>query len=135
MEDSEADRRSVAPSPTRTQKGGAQPLKRFWLSWTAKDEGPFTLWSPWWISGAALYTDGKDILERPTICAAVIAPDEDAAKGVIRAAHDKPPLDLEWRFCNERPQDWSPFCDRFPRGDWMKWPSPQPGSPPQKETP
>ena len=45
-----------------------------------------------------------------------------AAYKVIENSYDKQPASIsEWSFCNEKPDDWEPFCDRFPRGDWMKW--------------
>jgi hypothetical protein len=57
----------------------------------------------------------------PTICAAIIAEDEEAARRIVIEAHDKPVVP-EWRFVEARPEDWTPFCDRFQRKDWMKWP-------------
>jgi len=27
----------------------------------------------------------------------------------------------EDRFVTQKPADWSPFSDRFPRADWMQW--------------
>lgn len=91
-------------------------MKRFWLSWYDTRYGKWELDSPWWVSGER----GDGVL---TICAAVRAPDEQCAKRLVIMAHDEPrPRDLEWRFVEERPGDWSPFCDRFPRADWNRWP-------------
>lgn len=90
-----------------------KPKTRFWVSWLRDPYVKFTLHSPWWISG---YRDGQ-----ATICAAIEAASEEAAKALIVAAHDTP-VDLEWRFCTERDPDWSPFCNRFPRASWMVWP-------------
>lgn len=92
--------------------------RNFWVSWYSDvplDE--FEYHGPWWISGMS--ADDADI-----ICAAVVATDEETAKEVIRLCYDNPPARITWRFCNERPDDWAPFCDRFQRADWMKWPSP-----------
>jgi hypothetical protein len=96
-------------------------MTRFWLSWYGGGTFAFTatMW-PWWISGWRLNDDGTDT---PTICAAVIAADESAAKALVVAAHHASGVGLEWRFCNPRPVDWSPFCERFPRVGWMEWPT------------
>lgn len=90
---------------------------RYWLSWYHKPAlmGGFELHLPWWISGTR--ADGAD-----TVCAAVIAASEDAAREIIFDCYDKRPFDIEWRFCDERAADWSPFSERFPRADWMQWP-------------
>lgn len=86
---------------------------RWWVSWYSS--GAFEYHGPWWISGGEV--GGRD-----TICAAVIAPTEEAARDVIVSAHDDPSVVLEWRFVDERPDAWSPFGDRFPRAAWMRWP-------------
>lgn len=96
-------------------------MKRFWLSWYCDRMGEFELWWPWWVSGYRM-----DENQTPTICAAVIAKDEDAAWQVVIDSHDDPkPTELEQRFCEEQESDWSPFTDRFPRADWMRWPCPK----------
>jgi hypothetical protein len=64
--------------------------------------------------------------EEKTICAAVMARDEEHARAVIVAAHDEA-VDLEWRFCSEKPAGWAPWVNpygtsRFQRADWMVWP-------------
>lgn len=100
-------------------------MKRWWVSWHG--EAPFTLRWPWWISGFGLTVNRfafDEERERLSFCAAVIAPDRQAAADIIVAAHDTAPRDLEWRFLEERPDDWSPFSERFPKANWMKWPSP-----------
>ena len=98
-------------------------MKTFWLSWYGNG-WPFTLDTPWWISGYRFFADENakdDEFQQPTICAAVRAESKEAAKEIILAAHDARPSNLEWRFVDERPADWSPFTDRFPRADWMQW--------------
>lgn len=92
-------------------------MKRFWVSWYG-DVVPFTWNGPWWISGYALVDAERGI---PTICAAVVAEDAEHAKRLIVESHDEP-VELEWRFANERAADWEPFGDRFGRRDWMVWP-------------
>lgn len=89
-------------------------MKNFWVSWYGS-KIPFTLDSPWWVSGYRMSDDS------PTICAAVRASSERAAKAVVIAAHSTPPDDLEWRFVNGRDTDWTPFNDRFPKASWMRW--------------
>ncbi len=90
-------------------------MSRYWVSWYG-DNGIFELHSPWWISGQRCSDDAY------TFCAAVIADSEEAAQAVIVDAHDDKSIELEWRFCEPRAEDWSPFCDRFQRRDWMVWP-------------
>jgi len=93
-----------------------EPKIAFWLSWYQLPEmGAFTLYWPWWVSGS--FSGGGT-----TICAAVMAKDEEEAKSVVWNAFDTPPEGLAWRFCNEREPGWSPFGDRFPKADWMEWP-------------
>jgi hypothetical protein len=89
-------------------------MKNYWVSWYADEDVAFTLNTPWWCTGWRC-ADGA-----ATVCAAVKAMNEYDAKDVIVAAHDDL-VSLEWRFVNERPDEWSPFCDRFPRADWMVW--------------
>jgi len=98
-------------------------LKNFWLSWYAKT-GAYELHWPWWTSGYRyVHRDGEEC-EEPTIVAAVRAESEEAAKEIVIASHDTPPTALEWRFCEERPDDWTPYeSDRFPKAKWMpQWP-------------
>lgn len=92
-------------------------MSNFWLSWYCADDdmGKFELHSPWWISGTRMTDDAS------TICAAVQAEDEEAAKEVVSASYDIRPASLEWRFCEPRASDWTPFSERFPRWEWMKW--------------
>lgn len=66
--------------------------------------------------------ESEDCAMQDTICAAVQAENEEAAKALIVTAHDAP-VALEWRFCEERDSGWVPFSARFPRAAWMKWES------------
>lgn len=92
--------------------------KRFWLSWYhCEGMSTFELHWPWWVSGYR-FPDGAD-----TICAAVVADNRDAARELVRNSYDAPiPSELEWRFVEERPEDWVPYTIRFARAAWMRWP-------------
>lgn len=105
-------------------------MKSFWVSWYAS-KTPWTLETPWWISGTRHVADRLAFDEgwdQPIVCAAVRAADKQAAADLIVAAHDHPPNDLEWRFLDERPEDWAPFSGRFPLAGWMRWPVSDAGS-------
>ncbi len=99
-------------------------MNNYWLSWYAtRATGAWELHWPWWISGYRIkWDDAGDDVQEPTVCAAVRADSEDAAKEIVLTAHDKRPVNIEWRFCEQQPQGWSPFSERFPRADWMQWP-------------
>jgi hypothetical protein len=98
-------------------------MNTYWVSWYAHARsGPWTLHWPWWISGWRLYMS-DETPDEPTVCAAVRAESEEAAKEIIIAAHDRRPENMEWRFCEQQPDDWVPFSDRFPKADWMQWPA------------
>lgn len=106
-------------------------MKSYWLSWYSRDYGKFELRWPWWVSGYA-YESTKDgtgeEIEIPTICAAVRADSEEAAKAVVVASHDDPNARIDWRFVSEQGADYTPYNDRFQRNDkWMpEWPAGQP---------
>ena len=89
-------------------------MNNYWLSWYHPQELGFELHWPWWITG-----QGNNYV---TICAAVQAEDEDAAKAIVQAAMDKPDK-VEWRFCSLKAHGWAPFGDRLPHADWMEWPA------------
>lgn len=92
-------------------------MKNYWVSWYDTRYGKWELHSPWWVSGERMSDGAK------TICAAIRVPDEDTAKQLIILVHDEPrPDELEWRFISEKDDNWTPFCDRFQRADWMEWP-------------
>lgn len=97
-------------------------MKRFWLSWyhSDVDHGAFELHSPWWTSGTRLF--GETVSR--TICAAVIAKNGEEARERVRLSYDRPPEPdaIEWRFCEAKDDEWSPFNDRFQRAKWMAWP-------------
>lgn len=88
--------------------------KRWWVSWYQPVGSDLELRSPWWCSGSR--ADGAQ-----TICAAVEATNASEAMAIVRSAQNDD-ITIEWRFVEERPDDWEPFCDRFQRADWMEWP-------------
>jgi len=92
---------------------------RYWVSFWVNDIvlPHFEMHRPWWISG-------QDMNDRSSICCAVIADNEDEVKKYVLSCFDEGhvPEKLEYRFIEERPKDWDPFYDRFPKGDWMQWP-------------
>lgn len=93
-------------------------MKSWWMSWyTWPADGPFTLHSPWWISGSTF--DGADI-----IVAAVQAESEEAAWEIVRQSYDFPPSAMHRRFIEDLAGK-SPFGERFPRAAWMEWPEEQ----------
>jgi hypothetical protein len=95
-------------------------MKRWWVRWYGAAPESFEYHGPWWISGWG----GSD-LDTPIHVAAVCAETQRRAELVIEQAYDRPGGVLDWSFANERSDDWEPFCDRFPRAEWMKWPYPQ----------
>ena len=96
----------------------AEVEKAFWISWQHYQAmGPFEIHSAWWVSGHGNDEDGSYYC----ICAAVRAADEEAAKAFVVASYDDVPDAIKWRFCEDRSDTWTPFNERFPRADWMKW--------------
>lgn len=89
--------------------------KPYWLSWEHRG-GDFTLVTPWWISG---YTADN----HPVVSAAIMARNEAEARMKVHDSYTPSSRDTlpSFRFAEERPADWSPFSDRFPRASWMRW--------------
>jgi len=92
-------------------------MNNYWLSWWHSNQymGAFELHWPWWISG-----QGNG--DRQSICAAIRADSAIDAEMIVHTSYDNEPLVLHVRFCDEQPPSWSPFCERFPRAEWMQWP-------------
>lgn len=92
-------------------------MKKFWVSWwhSSEDMGEFELHTPWWISGWR--EDGY-----ASVVATVLANSEAAAEKIVRGSYDNKQVALSWRFCDEQPEDWTPFNSRFKRFPWMEWP-------------
>ena len=102
-------------------------MKNYWVSfWVGPQHGGFELHSPWWISGYR-FVDGKmpdddeDEVTESSVCAGIKAESEEAAQEIVYASFDTRPASLDFRFVEERPDDWSPFSGRFPKADWMTW--------------
>lgn len=92
-------------------------MTKFWVSWHHTDKlGEFELHSPWWVSGQR----GDD--DAASICAAVQADSAQGAMNLVLKSYDETPQSLEWRFVEDRSEDWTPFSGRFPKADWMQWP-------------
>lgn len=94
-------------------------MVKFWVSFWSADLSKFEYHGPWWVSGYR----GDECGEQ-SVCAAVVAKDEEHAKHIIEAAHDEGHAPAEGRFVDAREDAWSPFCDRFTKAKWMKWPWP-----------
>lgn len=92
-------------------------MKSYWVSWYhAPNLGGFELTAPWWVSGTRMNDDAQ------TIVAAIRADNPEGARDRVLRAYDVRPDDVEWRFVEERPDDWTPFSGRFPKADWMTFP-------------
>ena len=90
-------------------------MNNYWISWWHdKEFSPFELHSPWWVSGEA-HDDAK------SICAAIKADNEHEARQIVLACYDSLPDTLRFRFNEQKENDWSPFNERFPKAEWMKW--------------
>ena len=97
---------------------GIECDNNYWISWWHNEKyGPFELHSPWWVSGER----GEDEHTEWSVCAAIKAKNEHDARSIILKCYDSLPDDLEFRFCTEFAQDKSPFSERFPKAEWMKW--------------
>lgn len=97
------------------------PYRNYWVRWFSAPSSTFETTWPWWHSGFT----GDD---RNVLVAAVRGAGVEQAKAQIVAAYEpflegKSVADvIEWSFVSERPDDWQPFTERFPRADWMEWP-------------
>lgn len=108
-------------------------MKNWWVGfWILQgDLKHFEYHGPWWRSGER--GDEVDLTEH-SICAAVHAESERAAKKVIEDAFDKGHYPSgEFRFVSERDDKWAPWTDRFKAAPWMKWPWPVVPSPSEGE--
>lgn len=91
--------------------------KKFWCSFEVLGSNltHFEYHGPWWVSWHTELPAGLGL----TICAAVIAENEEGAKRILGDAFDPGYSHEGWRFLDEKPSDWSPYSDRFPRAEWM----------------
>jgi hypothetical protein len=90
-------------------------VRRWWVRWynCFAEMGPFTLYTPWWISGTTM-----DEPEKQIIVALIKAKDGGEVKEIIYTSYDKRPDKIEFSFINEVEPTWQP-SDRFPWEDWM----------------
>lgn len=97
----------------------------YWISWYGRN-GTFEYEGPWWITGQTMDDPPQDIF-----CAAVKGYDEDDAWSTIFNAHDEGAVEkhgIQMRFVSRRNKNWSPFQERYPKAEWMKWPYPEEAS-------
>jgi len=78
---------------------------RYWVSFWSADPSKWEYHGPWWVTG---YRDVEDS-QQESICAAVVADNDDHARRIIEDAHDKGHAPVEWRFITENEPTWSPF--------------------------
>lgn len=89
--------------------------RNFWASWYDLDTYPqFDSNLPSWCTGWRMRDNAR------TIVCAVKAENEDAVKAIIRRAYGFN-RNIEFRFIEQRPNNWEPFNERFQREDWMEW--------------
>lgn len=90
-------------------------MKNWWVSFYINEqESIWEIHSPW------CFTSIPDMYGFVTICAAVKAATPEEAKQYIQGCIEKGDID-RWRFVEPRPDNWSPFSDRFRKRDWMVW--------------
>lgn len=90
-------------------------MNKYWISWIHEETyGSFELYLPWWCTG-------YDSEDNSLICAAILAYNEEEAVNKIESSYDAKPQHIIFRFIDEKEKEWSPFNDRFPKADWMKW--------------
>jgi hypothetical protein len=108
--DIKVDMDELREKPMKTEA----KLKKYWISWYHDENfSPFELETAWWISGEEYNKNRK------MICAAIYSDHIALAHQKIQMLYDIPPREIEFRFCEEKPNDWTPYCDRFPKADWM----------------
>jgi len=99
-------------------------MRSWWMRFyvDAAEMPHFEYHGPWWTSGYAPDADGN--YTRHIICAAVVAASEVDARRVIEGAFDAGHTLAQWDASMLTRPDWTPFSDRFPREEWMRWPWP-----------
>ena len=94
-------------------------MNKYWVSWRHYAEmGDFIFKdeNPCWETGE-LYA-GRPII---TYVVAIKTFDEYLAKKEVFNAYDQQVEEIDFIFAVKKPAKWSPFCERFPRADWMVW--------------
>lgn len=117
MTPEEMEAEDPPPDPVPTQDG----LQRYWIGWNHRpDYGQFSLGGPWWEDGPWETPIGTGRF----LVSVVRTTSEEETMGVVRKSYlHEYPVDVEFRFCDWRPDGWSPFTARFPRAGWMEWPT------------
>jgi len=91
-------------------------MNTYWLSWYHDIDGPdFDSTTPYHSSGDSHRFESGRYVELDCICMAVDATSEDEAKAYVHGLYEAP-VELEWRFCDEKHYGWGPLRDRFPYG-------------------
>lgn len=107
----------LAQSKLRREREIAQQAKggKRWRASFELLSGDYELHCPNWESG---YGRG------PTVVFVAIAESEDELMEYIEEHCLEEGSSIEWRFADERPDDYSPYSDRFPKSDelWEVWP-------------
>lgn len=89
-------------------------MTKYWVSWWHKEEyGEFDLKWPCWLT-AETYEEPA----RLAYCAAVKVKTGKDVLSVITKSYgieNNDLLCLEWRFVIQKPDDWTPYSDRFSR--------------------
>lgn len=98
-------------------------MKKYWVSFNCSVNlmENFEMHSPWWISGSQINSNYE--ITSHSICCAIQQPNKREVYRYVRSCFDKgyEPKRIKYRFIDEKPNSWSPFCDRFPKAKWMKW--------------
>lgn len=86
-------------------------MKRYWVGWKSdcETENPAV-----WMTGYEIREtfDGKWERGRKSYCGRIDAPSAEEAVNLVTREFP----DATIRFCDEKPEDWDPFPDRFPSG-------------------
>ena len=84
------------------------------VRWYDKGYGPFSLYTPWWISG-------YDFDNNTVFLAAIKAYSTDHVREIIYGCYDEKPDEIEFSFIGEKEDGWEgPTFDRFSWEDWMR---------------
>jgi hypothetical protein len=98
---------------------------RYWISWTQPAGDYRPKWTPpgpavlgWWKTGETWdrKNDGDPLIDVVNLCAVVQCDTQGSAYAAILL--DWPDM-INWRFFEEKPADWAPNEDRFPREGWI----------------
>lgn len=89
-------------------------LKKYWISWYHEQcFSPFEIDTAFWSTGWRV----SDYAE--TICAAIYATSQTNAYDTIIKSYDEKPDIIDFRFCEKKPRNWTPYDERFYQASWM----------------